>query len=150
MVDKGTAEISWTVKGDLFVFSGVSADVVSTFSLNLLTGRVTQHTEAWQASPGVGAAAAAAIAASRAAWAAREASLDAGEGLGRAADALSALASMDGDEGADGGGGDPNDPMKFFQGQTDRQAFNSDALALATGLAVLWLVYKGFEATARL
>jgi hypothetical protein len=150
MLDKGTAEISWTVKGDLLIFSNVSADVVSTFTLNLLTGRVTEHTEAWQASPGTSAPAAAAIAASRAAWAAREASLDASEGLGRAADTLASMASMEDDEGAAGGQGDPGDPMRFFQGQTDQQAFNSDALALATGLAVLWLVYKGFEATATL
>lgn len=141
MLDKGTAEITWTVTGALSVFPSVSADVVSTFKLNLLTGRVTSHEERWAAAPGTSGPAAAAFAASRAAWAAREASLDAGDGLGRAADSLSSLASVDEEPMSS----NPNDPMRFFQGgQQDNQM--NDAITLATAAAILWAVYKGFEA----
>jgi hypothetical protein len=142
MLDKGTAEISWTVQGALSVFPSVSINVVSTFKLNLLTGRVTSHEERWECAPGTAAPAAAAIAASRAAWAAKEASLDAGEGIGRAADSLSSLASIDEDPSITP---NPNDPMRFFQGGQQEQQMN-DAITLATAVAILWAVYKGFEA----
>ena len=141
MVDKGKAEICWTLEGGLSVFSNLKVQVVSTFSLNLLTGRVTQHDEVWQAAPGT-AAPAAAFAASRAAWAAQQASLDAGDGIGRAADSLSSLASME-DESASMP--NPNDPMRFFQQGGGDQQMN-DAITLATAVAILWAVYKGFEA----
>jgi hypothetical protein len=144
MLDKGTAEIAWTVKGGLSVFPSVAVDVVSTFKLNLLTGRVTEHAETWACAPGTSSPVAAAVAASRAAWAAREASLDASDGIGRAADSLSSLASMD-DDGASSFTPDPNDPMRFFQGGQQDNGMN-DALTLATAAAVLWAVYKGFEA----
>jgi hypothetical protein len=142
MLDKGKAEISWTLQGGLAVFSSVKIDVVSTFALNLLTGRVTEHAEVWQAAPGTPAPAAAAISASRAAWAAQQASQDAGEGLGRAADSLSSLASMEDD--GQNMNANPNDPMKFFQSNGDQQM--NDAITLATAIAILWAVYKGFEA----
>lgn len=148
MLDKGTAEIRWTVRGALSVFPSVAVDVVSVFKLNLLTGRVTSHEEAWDcASAGTSGPAAGAVAASRAAWAAKEASLDAGDGIGRAADSLSSLASMDEEPPMSA---NPNDPMKFFQGGGQQEQQMNDAITLATALAILWAVYKGFEAVEKL
>lgn len=43
MLDNGRAQIDWVLSGQLSAFS-LSIPVKSVFELNLLTGRVTNHT----------------------------------------------------------------------------------------------------------
>lgn len=140
MLDNGRAQIDWTLSGGLGALSGLSIPVSSVFELNLVTGRVTALTEAWDLSklpPPV----AAALVGSRALWSAKAAGKDAGDALGtKVTETLSSIASLDDDDEYQM---NPNDPTRFFQSQGGQQ--RQDAFMLATAVAALYLVFKVFE-----
>jgi hypothetical protein len=137
---QGTARIDWTLAGRVAGAFDVALPMTSTFELNLLTGRAFKHTDGWDLSK-VSPPAAAACVASRLAWSARQASQDASDAVGKAAESLSSLASLDDDD--DTIYSNPADPTRFFQGSGDN--FKSDALLFATGVAIMYAVFKAFS-----
>lgn len=137
MLDNGTAEISWQLKGQVAVWQ-IDIPVTSTFTLNLVTGRVLTHNETWDLS-GLSPPVSAAVTASRMAWSAQQVSKDAGEGINNAMDSLSSMASLDDD---DQYYQNPTDPTKFFQNQDNTK---NDAINLALLVAGLYLVFRVYS-----
>jgi hypothetical protein len=155
MVDAATAEVTWSLAGPARKGGGgsggagggggaeVAATVVSTFSLDPITGRVAAHDDRVTFEPSplpvrLGAAAA------RAAWAARRAAEDAAAG---GAKALQSLASMDDDD--DDGTTytqDPTDPTKFFQGGPGGGdgGMMADAFTFAAVVALFWVLAQAW------
>ncbi|KAI8465799.1 MAG: hypothetical protein J3K34DRAFT_461205 [Monoraphidium minutum] len=136
MLDRGTAEIEWRVAGQVAMFS-VQVPCKTVLEMNLLTGRVTSLKESWDTGA-VGAPAAAALMASRAAWAAQQASRDAQEGLNKTLDSISSMASTDEDTIYR----DPTDPTRFFRQEDSTM---QDAVSLGLLLAVLYVAYKAYS-----
>lgn len=137
MLDSGKAEIQWTLSGQLSNFK-VDIPITSVFQLNLVTGRVTGHTESWDLS-GLPPPAASAVMGSRVIWSAKAAGKQASEAISsKVAESLQSLTSMDEDEYYM----NPNDPTRFFQKQDNTM---NDAIMLALGVAALYLVFKVFE-----
>lgn len=137
MEDNTEVRFDWEVAGQLQSFL-VRIQMESVFKLNQLTGRVEEHSESWnlrRCSP----VAALAVFANRVLWSAKQASLDASEQIGKVTDSLSSFSSMD----EESIYRNPNDPTKFFQQQDNTV---NDLLWLCTGVAILYLFFKTFEA----
>ncbi|EFN57299.1 hypothetical protein CHLNCDRAFT_143902 [Chlorella variabilis] len=127
MLDNSSAEIRWRLTGKLGV---LPIDVAGTteIEMNLLTGRIERHREKWDLAA-CSPPAAAAWNASRALWAAKQASGDAQRAAGRALDTLTSVDDED-----QYSQPNPNDPGRFFQ-QGD--TFKQDA-ALFVGVVMLF------------
>eukprot|EP00877_Chromochloris_zofingiensis_P000766 jgi/Chrzof1/10690/Cz05g08220.t1 len=134
MLDKGTALINWTLSGQVAMFN-VQIPFSSVFELNLLTGRVSTHKESWDLSK-LSPPAAAACVLSRVAWSAKQASQDAQDKLGKAADSISSLTSMEDDTYYQ----NPSDPTRFFQQDNGM----GDVFMMGTLVAALYLAYRVF------
>eukprot|EP00878_Enallax_costatus_P002330 GHUV01002505.1.p1 GENE.GHUV01002505.1~~GHUV01002505.1.p1 ORF type:complete len:290 (+),score=54.25 GHUV01002505.1:90-959(+) len=131
------AQIDWELSGRISSID-VTVPVKSVFELNLVTGRVTSHTESWDVSR-LPAPAAAAVTGSRVIWSAKASAKQTSDSISsKVTESLQSLASMDDDEYYM----NPNDPTKFFQ-KNDNQM--NDAIMLALGVAGLYLVFKVFE-----
>ncbi|GFR43821.1 hypothetical protein Agub_g4919 [Astrephomene gubernaculifera] len=115
MLDKGTSQVTWRLEGRLGPGGGLqlSAQLTTTCTHNLLTGRITSLRESWDLS-GSPPPAAALATLSRVAWSAQQSLQDAREGLGRAVGKLGG-----GGGGAEGAGdsGMPSDPTRVRQGR---------------------------------
>lgn len=135
MLDKGTAQIDWSVTGQVAVFP-VTLAARTVLEMNLLTGRVTSLKESWDLS-GLPAPASAALIAARMSWSAQQTSRDAQEGLTKTLDSISSLASADDDQVYR----DPTDPTKFFR---QEDSTNQDILTFMTLLAILYAAYKAY------
>lgn len=130
MEGTGAAVIDWRLRGTVGPFP-VDVDMTSTISLNLLTGQIEKHEEAWslrRCSP----PAAAAWTTARAAWAA---SAGGAEVAKSTSSMLDSLTSMDEDEGFTQP--NPNDPMKFFQ---QKDTFKEDAFTFVGFLLLLYVM----------
>ena len=46
MLDKGRCQVYWRLRGNIAVFP-IDIDLVSTFGLDLITGRVNSHQDEW-------------------------------------------------------------------------------------------------------
>uniref|UniRef100_A0A383VL89 Uncharacterized protein n=1 Tax=Tetradesmus obliquus TaxID=3088 RepID=A0A383VL89_TETOB len=137
MLDSGKAQINWTLNGGLSGMS-VAIPITSVFELNLVTGRVTSHTESWDLS-GLATPAAAAAMGSRVIWSAKAASKAASDNISsKVNESLSSLTSMDEDEYYM----NPNDPTRFFQKNDNGM---NDVIMLGLGVSALYLVFKVFE-----
>lgn len=151
MTGPATAEISWSLDGAARGLPGMEggaalgAAVVSTFSLDPITGRVASHDDRLAWDPATPAPTRLAASAARAAWAARRAAEDAASA---GAKALQSLASMDGDEGDEGAGGyisrDPSDPTKFFQDGPGGDGVMADAFTFAAVVALFWVLAQAW------
>jgi hypothetical protein len=134
MLDNSSAQIRWRLRGKLGM---LPLDVAGTteIALNLLTGRIEKHKESWDLSK-CSPPAAAAWNASRALWAAKRASADAGK---RANEVLDTLTSIDDEDSFQQP--NPNDPMKFFQ---QKDTFKQDALLLGGVLLLLYTLAQSW------
>ena len=146
MAGPAVAEICWRLGGPLRGLPGVEggarleADVVSTFTLDPITGRVAAHDDRISFDPSPVPVRLAASAA-RAAWAARRGAEDAAS---TGAKVLQTLASMDSDD--DEGPGytaDPSDPTKFFQGGGG-DGVMADAFMFAAVVALFWVLAQAW------
>eukprot|EP00798_Chlamydomonas_sp_ICE-L_P023997 gene23998-9569_t len=142
MLDKSTAQVDWTLVGDM---NGSAADIrfVTIITMNLLTGRITSLSEKWDLSK-CNAASALKLTGSRVTYSAKKASEDVGDGIKKIGESIDeSLSSFE--ENGDSSQ-NPNDPMKFFQPENP----NGDYINFALVVAVMYLVFKGFEQTATL
>ncbi|KAK9905572.1 hypothetical protein WJX75_002344 [Coccomyxa subellipsoidea] len=137
MLDKGTAIIDWRLRGQLAIFP-IDIDFMSTFELDLITGRVRGHEDRWELGR-CGLPARAAWLLSRALWSAQQAARDARDDGGAALSKLSASTDEDDQRNIYA---DPTDPTKFFQ-QEDTGL--KDFFSLATIAALLYLVYSAYS-----
>mmetsp|Transcript_25278 Transcript_25278/g.54939 ORF Transcript_25278/g.54939 Transcript_25278/m.54939 type:complete len:286 (-) Transcript_25278:1015-1872(-) len=144
MLDKGTAQINWRLTGSVGA-GPVDVSFTSTIEMNLLTGKITSHKESWDLTK-CAAPVAAMLTANRMAWAAKQASQDASEGLSKVADSISStLGSMDEDTSVYQ---NPSDPTKFFQQNNNQQ--QNDMITFCMIVAALYVVYKGFSVVVQL
>jgi len=134
MVDLDTAQIHWDLAGKTLAGS-LKLRFTSTFTMNVLTGRVESHSESW--SPADGATQSAALLAftlKRISWSAAEQVKDVVEGV------KEAMASLGDDDDADPQTSyfiDPMDPNKYIQEQDTTM---QDALQIATFIAFLYAI----------
>eukprot|EP00879_Flechtneria_rotunda_P019285 GHRR01020253.1.p1 GENE.GHRR01020253.1~~GHRR01020253.1.p1 ORF type:complete len:249 (+),score=28.78 GHRR01020253.1:60-806(+) len=97
MLSNGKAQINWQLEGQLAIFS-VTIPVTTVLELNLVTGRVTSYTDAFDLSK-LSPPAAAFCTLSRMLWSAKAAGRDAGDNISKGVtQSLSSLTSMDEDE----------------------------------------------------
>lgn len=136
MADGESAVIEWRLRGKVGPLP-VDVGVTTTIRMNLLTGQIERHTEAWDLSR-CSPPAAAAWTLSRAAWSARVGAADAGDATNSLIDSLT---SMDSDADDPGFSADPNDPMKFFQ---PKDSFQDDAIFYLGGVAVLYVIVQAY------
>ncbi|CAK0783200.1 hypothetical protein CVIRNUC_006399 [Coccomyxa viridis] len=136
MLNKGQGVISWRLRGRLGAVP-IDIDFQSTFELDLITGRVTEHVDSWDTNR-CGLPARLAWNASRAAWSLAETGKDLREDAGKL------LGKVKGD---DSGGrqeniyADPSDPTKFFQQEDSTQ---KDLFSFALIAALLYLVASAY------
>lgn len=136
MLDKGTALIDWRLRGQLAVFP-IDIDFVSTFELDLITGRVRTHESRWDLGR-CGLPSRAAWLLSRALWSSQQAAQDARDGGAAALGKLTASRDEDDQRNIYA---DPTDPTKFFQ---QEDTGTKDFFSLALIAALLWLVASAY------
>ncbi|GAX83672.1 hypothetical protein CEUSTIGMA_g11097.t1 [Chlamydomonas eustigma] len=146
MLGQETARVDWRLTGQVAA-GNIDIFVQSTIEMNVLTGRILSHKDSWDTG-GMAPPVSLLVAASRAAWAARQAVMDAQEKLSEAADTLTSTleSSMDDDSGVYR---DPTDPTKFFQ-QSQKQENQNDMINFAMIAIAIWAVYKGFSTVIQL
>ena len=133
------ATIEWRLIGDA---PGGKADVnvVSTLTMNLITGRVVEHKESWNFDD-CDSTAGSFLQTARTASATPKNIKDAANDAARKLNDAIASVDVSNDEEVFV---DPNDPMKFF---TESNKPQDDYLNYALFVAALWLVFEGLKAT---
>lgn len=136
MLDKGSCEVHWRLRGNIAVFP-IDIDLVSTFGLDLITGRVNSHRDDWDLSR-LSIPAKAAFLASRAAWSLQ---LSAENTKDSSLELLERFGPKGGDQQSNITA-DPNDPTKFFQDNTDP---SKDLFTIGLIIAFIYLIYQAFS-----
>jgi len=136
MLDKGSCEVHWRLRGNIAVFP-IDVDMVSTFGLDLITGRVNSHRDDWDLSrlsiPAKGA-----FLASRAAWSLQ---LSAENTKDFSSELMEKFGPKEGDQQSNITA-DPTDPTKFFQDNTDP---SKDLFSIGLIIAFIYLIYQAFS-----
>ncbi|PSC69156.1 hypothetical protein C2E20_7333 [Micractinium conductrix] len=134
MLDNSAAEIRWRLTGWVGPLP-VDVEGTTEVAMNLLTGRIERHSERWDlrlCSP----PAAAAWTVTRALWAAKQASTDAGAAANQV---LNTLTSVDDEDTMTQA--DPNDPMKFFQ---QKDSSKQDTVFFVAIVLLFWAMVQAW------
>ena len=134
MVEIDTAVIEWSFTGD-YVAGPLNLDFTSTFEMNVITGRVEEHNEAWKAA-GFPSASALLYNANRLAWSISEAGVD-------AISFVQALGERDEEGGEESYYVDPADPRKYIQ---QDNSLMDDALQFGIALTLLYTLVQVLKA----